>query len=73
MEYIIKSSSYRLLKNKINEITKDIDKDNIAYYDLTIDSLSVILEECNYTSLFDDKKATIVYNTNLFNTKYEYK
>jgi len=73
MEYIIKSSSYRLLKNKINELTKDIDKDNITYYDLTIDNLSVILEECNYSSLFCDKKAIIVYNTNLFNTKYEYK
>lgn len=73
MEYIIKSSSYRLLKNKINEITEGIDKDNIAYFDLTIDTLSNILEECNYSSLFCDKKAIIVYNTNLFNTKYEYK
>lgn len=73
MEYIIKSSSYRMLKNKINELTNSIDKDNITYFDLTIDSLKSILEECNYTSLFDDKKAIIVYNTNLFNTKYEYK
>jgi len=73
MEYIIKSSSYRLLRNKINEITKDIDKDNITYYDLTIDPIKDILEECNYSSLFCDKKAIIVYNTNLFNTKYEYK
>ena len=73
MEYIIKSSSYRLLKEKINKITKNIDKDNITYYDLTIDNLNDIIEECNYTSLFDDKKAIIVYNTNLFNTKYEYK
>lgn len=72
MEYIIKSSSYRLLKAKINELTKDIDNDNITYYDLSIDSLSTILEECNYSSLFCDKKAIIVYNTNLFNTKYEY-
>jgi len=73
MEYIIKSNSYRLLKEKINEITKNINKDNITYYDLTIDTIKDILEECNYTSLFDDRKAIIVYNTNLFNTKYEYK
>lgn len=73
MEYIIKSNSYRLLKSKINEITNYIDKDNIAYYDLSIDTLKEILEECNYNSLFDNKKAIIVYNTNLFNTKYEYK
>jgi len=73
MEYIIKSSSYRLLRKKIDEITKNIDKDNITYYDLTMDTLNDILEECNYSSLFCDKKAIIVYNTNLFNTKYEYK
>ena len=72
MEYIIKSDSYRLLKNKINELTKNIDKDNITYFDLTIDNLSIILEECNYSSLFCDKKAIIVYNTNIFGTKYEY-
>lgn len=73
MEYIIKSNSYRLLKDKIKELTKDIDKDNISYFDLSIDNLKDIIEECNYSSLFDDKKAIIVYNTNIFNTKYEYK
>lgn len=72
MEYIIKSNSYRLLKDKIKELTDGIDKDNITYFDLSIDNLKDIIEECNYVSLFDDKKAIIVYNTNIFNTKYEY-
>lgn len=73
MIYIIKSESYRLLKSTISSIIKDIDEENIFYYDLTIDSLKDILEESNYNSLFSLKKASIVYNTNIFNTKYEYK
>ena len=73
MEYIIKTNSYRLLKEKLEELTKGIDKDNITYLDLTENSIKEIIEECNYTSLFDDKKAIVVNNTNIFNTKYEYK
>ena len=73
MVYIIKSESYRLLDAKIKELTDDIDKDNITHFDLTIDSFNDIIEECNYTSLFNDKKAVIVNNTNIFGTKYEYK
>lgn len=71
--YLIKSESYRLLDNKIKELTDDIDKENITHFDLTIDSLKDIIEECNYTSLFNDRKAIIVNNTNIFGTKYEYK
>ena len=73
MVYIIKSESYRLLDNKIKELTNGIDKENITHFDLTIDTLKDIIEECNYTSLFNDKKAVIVNNTNIFGTKYEYK
>lgn len=73
MEYIIKSNSYRLLKSKLDELTKDIEKDNITYFDLSENNIKEIIEECNYTSLFNDKKAIIVNNTNIFNTKYEYK
>lgn len=73
MVYIIKSESYRLLDNKIKELTDGIDKDNITHFDLTIDSLKDIIEECNYTSLFNDRKGIIVNNSNIFGTKYEYK
>ena len=73
MIYIIKSESYRLLNSTINNIIKDIEKENIFYYDLTIDNLKDILEDSNYNSLFSSKKTSIVYNTNIFNTKYEYK
>ena len=73
MEYIIKSNSYRLLKEQINFLTKDIDKENITYFDLSIDSLKDILSDSSYSSLFDDKKAIIVYNASIFGTKYEYK
>ena len=73
MEYIIKSNSYRLLKDKLKELTNNIDIDNISYFDLSTDNLKDILNDCNYTSLFDEKKAIIVYNTYIFSTKYEYK
>ena len=73
MEYIINSESYRLLDSKIKELTNNIEKENITYFDLTIDDIDTILEECNYASLFNDKKAIIVNNTNIFGTKYEYK
>lgn len=73
MEYIIKSESYRLLDKKIKELTSGIQKENITYYDLTTDGLKDILNECNYVSLFNDKKAIIVNNVNIFGTKYEYK
>jgi len=73
MEYIIKSNSYRLTKQKINELISGIEKDNIAYFDLTENNIKEVLEECNYNSLFNEKKAIIVNNTNIFNTKYEYK
>lgn len=73
MEYIIKSNSYRLLKDELNKLTKDIDKDNINYFDLEIDNIKDIIDNANYVSLFDDKKCIIVYNSYIFNTKFDYK
>ena len=73
MEYIIKSNSYRLLKEKITTLLNEIDKDNITYFDMNDNSIEEILEECNYNSLFDEKKAIVVYNANIFGSKYEYK
>lgn len=73
MEYIIKSNSYRLMKEKIIDILKDINEENINYFDLLDDSIDDVIEECNYVSLFNEKKAVIVYNANIFGTKYEYK
>lgn len=73
MEYIIKSNSYRLLKKELDKLTKNIDKENINYFDLDVDSIKDILDNANYVSLFDDKKCIIVYNSNIFGTKFEYK
>ena len=72
MEYIIKSNSYRLLKEKLNSLLANIEKENITYFDLTENSINEILEECNYNSLFNDKKGIVVYNSNIFSTKHEY-
>ena len=73
MEYIIKSNSYRLLKEKIDNIIANIDKENITYFDLNENTTQEILEECNYNSLFNEEKGIIVYNSNIFSTKFEYK
>ena len=66
MIYIIKSNSYRLLKDKINSITDSIGKDSIVNYDLTLDNFKDILNESNNKSLFDTKKVSIIYNSNIF-------
>ena len=73
MVYIIKCNSYRLLKSKINELISNIEKDNITYFDYDETNMKNIIEECNYTSLFCDKKAIIVRNIPIFSTKGEYK
>lgn len=73
MEYIIKSNSYRLLKRELDKLIKDIDKQNINYFDLDVDNIKDILDNANYVSLFDDKKCIIVYNSNIFGIKFEYK
>lgn len=73
MAYIIKCNSYRLLKSKLDELTNGIDKENIIYFDYDETNMKSIIEECNYTSLFNDSKAIIVRNINIFGTKYEYK
>lgn len=73
MAYIIKCNSYRLLKSKLDELTNNIDKENIIYFDYDETNMKSIIEECNYTSLFNDSKAIIVRNINIFGTKYEYK
>ena len=73
MEYIIKSNSYRLLKRELDKLTEDIDKENINYFDMDVDNIKDILDNANYVSLFDDKKCIVVYNSNIFGTKFEYK
>ena len=58
MVYIIKSESYRLLDNKIKELTNDIDKENITHFDLTIDTLKDIIEDIaeNTKAIQDEAK-----------------
>ena len=73
MLYIIKSDSYRLLKDKIEYILKDEEKDNITNYDLSIDSLKDIIYESNNNSLFSSNNISIVNNCNIFGTSHEYK
>lgn len=64
MNYLISSTSYRLIDEEISNIVKDAT--NISKFDLTFDDLNNILEEAAYFSLFDEKKYLIVRNAEMF-------
>ena len=64
MNYLIGSSFFRLTNSLINQLCfKDID---IIKMDLNINSLSEVLDEAKYNSLFDPVKNIVVYNANFF-------
>lgn len=68
--YIIKSTLYRALKTKINELTNE---NSTINFDLEEVSLSDVFEEANYVSLFKEEKYIIVRNMKYFSNKGDYK
>lgn len=68
--YLIKSNSFFLLNNKIDEITKDIV--DISKFDLDEMSINDIINDGSYYSLFNDKKAIIINNTKYYGGKFLY-
>ena len=69
--FIIKSSSLRLLNEEIKKITNN--EKNIITFDAEEISINEILEECNYYSLFNEKKYVIVRSMKYFSNKADYK
>ena len=63
MEYIIKSDSRRLLDLKIQELFNGIDKENITYFDLSIDNLSDIarINPYRYKGYYYDQETNLYY------------
>jgi len=55
------------IKNIVNK--NNIDVININSYDLNNDTLSHIIDDCQTISLFSEKKAILVYNSNIFTAK----
>lgn len=62
--YLILTNSYRLINEKIEELTK---KDSeLLKYDYETTGLDLIIEEASYSSLFIDSKTIVVYNCDFF-------
>jgi len=70
MVYLLYGTIDYLIKNEINKIIKEnnIEKINIAKYDLTNDSINKIIEDSQSISLFSDKKLIIVSNSYIFSS-----
>ncbi len=62
--YVVNSESYLLINENINEIIKD--SKNVTIFDLSVDTLDMVMVEAGYVSMFDEKKYIIVKNANFF-------
>lgn len=68
MNYLITSTSYRLLEEEIEKIVGD--SNNAFRYNLEFDSLDEIIEEATYFSMFEEQKYLIIKSSEtLFNSK----
>lgn len=69
MNYLIYGNSYKLIDSEIEKIVKDYQK---TVYFIGESSLSEIIEDVSYSSLFDEKKVVVVrYIEKLFKSKSE--
>ena len=59
------NKDYRI-NEEIKKITKNIDKINITKYDLNTDDIKDIINDAETYSLFQEKKAIIIENANMF-------
>ena len=69
MNYLIYGNSYKLIDSEIEKLVKDYEK---TVYFIGESSLSEIIEDVSYNSLFDEKKVIVVrYIEKLFKSKSE--
>lgn len=69
MNYLLYGEEEYLINNEIDKIIKKekIEELSISNYDLEIDSIKNIIDDCQTVSLFEPKKIVIVNNCNYFN------
>ena len=69
MNYLLYGTETFLIEQELKKIISKhkIDEISITKYDLSIDSLKLILDDSMTVSLFDDNKLIIVNNANIFN------
>ena len=66
MIYLIYGNKDYRINEEIKKITKNIDKINITKYDLNTDDIKDIINDAETYSLFQEKKAIIIENANMF-------
>ena len=71
MVYLLYGLEKYLIDKEIKKIIKNnnIDSININSYDLNNDTLNTIIDDSQTISLFSEKKAIIVYSSNIFTAK----
>lgn len=68
MNYLISSTSYRLMEEEIGKIIGE--EKNVSRYDLNYLTLEELIEEASYFSLFEEKKYLVVKSADtIFNSK----
>lgn len=70
MVYVIKSSSFRMLNSKIQELTSELNEKK--YFNLSYDELDDVIIDASYVGLFNDNRAIIVREVNYFGGKNKY-
>ena len=66
MIYLLYGNKDYRINEEIKKIAKNIDKINITRYDLNIDDIKDIINDAETYSLFQEKKAIIIENANMF-------
>lgn len=66
MIYLLYGNKDYRINEEIKKITKNIDKINITKYDLNTDDIKDIINDAETYSLFQEKKAIIIENANMF-------
>lgn len=69
MIYLLYGEEDYLINEEINKIIKKekLDSLSIIHYDLEIDSIKNIIDDCQTISLFEEKKIVVINNCNYFN------
>ena len=69
MNYLLYGEEEFLLNQELNKIVAraKVDSNSISNYDLELDNIKDIVDDCQTISLFDSKKVVIINNCNYFN------
>ena len=66
MVYLIYGIEEYLIKQEVNNLKKQVNINDISYYDLDNVSLKNIIDDANSISLFSDKRMLIVEKSSIF-------